>query len=158
MEWKGAKDMRIFFINSWAVIVKGLSAAGGFILGLYGEWDVLMTVLVCCMAVDYLLGVIVAVMGKSRKTENGGLSSDIGFKGLLRKGVIMMMVLLASLVDRAIGVDTNAFRTMACLFYIANEGLSVLENSALAGVPWPEKLKGALEQMKRRGEEKEIGD
>ena len=151
------KTMREFLQSAWADILKGLAAAGGFVLGLYGERDVLMTVLVCCMAVDYLLGLVVAVMGRSRKTENGGLSSEIGFKGLLRKGVILMMVLLASLVDRVLGAGSNAFRTMACLFYIANEGLSVIENSALAGVPWPEKLKNALEMMKSNKEEKEGG-
>ena len=149
--------MRIFLQNIWTNIVKSVAAAGGFVLGLYGKWDVLMTVLVCCMAVDYVLGIIVALMGKSPKTENGGLASDIGFKGLLKKAVIMMLVLLASLVDMAIGTGANSFRTMACLFYIANEGLSVIENSALAGVPWPEKLKNALEMMKTKDDVKENG-
>lgn len=135
----------------WSNVVKGVVAISGFIMGKLGEWDMLMSVLVCCMGIDYILGVIVAMIGKSGKTKGGGLSSNVGFKGILRKGVIMLMVLLASLVDVATGTDGNTFRTMACLFYITNEGISILENSALAGIPWPEKLKDALELMRNNG-------
>lgn len=150
--------MAQFFHDAWASVIKGAAAVGGFFIGLYGGWDVLMTVLIVCMGVDYIMGIVVAIMGNSTKTEGGGLSSNVGFKGILRKGVIMLMVLLASLVDKVIGGDGTAFRSMACLFYIANEGLSILENSALAGVPWPEKLKSALEQMKDKGAEKDTDD
>lgn len=143
-----------FFQNMWTSILSGLAAVGGFILGLYGEWDALMTVLVYCMAVDYLSGLLVAIMGRSKKTDGGGLDSKVGFKGLLRKVIIMLVVLLAALVDKAMGSGGSAFRSMACLFYIANEGLSILENTALAGVPWPDGIKNVLEQMKDKGVEK----
>lgn len=140
--------MKEFLVRSWAEIIKVCAAIGGFFSGLYGGWDLAMTVLVCCMAIDYISGLIVAAMGKSKKTEGGGLDSKIGLHGLLRKGMIMLIVLVAALLDKIIGSDGAMFRSAACWFYIANECLSILENSSLAGVPWPEALKKALEQMK----------
>lgn len=147
--------MQQIFRTTWDGLLKCFAATCGFILGMYGHWDTLMSVLVCCMGIDYVLGVIVAAMGKSIKTEGGGLSSNVGFRGILKKCIIMLLVLLASLVDMTVGAEGSAFRTMACLFYIANEGLSILENSALAGVPWPERLKGMLEQLRANGERKD---
>ena len=139
-----------FFTEARDVVIGLFSLAGGLLLSLLGDWDILLTVLVCCMGVDYVTGMIVAAMGKSPKTEHGGISSSVGFKGILKKVIIMLMVLLAALVDRVIGTNAHTFRTMACLFYISNEGLSALENSALAGVPWPARMKHALELMKNK--------
>ena len=99
------------------------------------------------MAADYLSGLAVAGMGKSTKTENGGLSSKVGWQGLLRKGMMMLVVLAAALLDNAMG-DAHIFRDAACWFYVANEGLSLLENMILVGVPFPQKLKDLLEQTK----------
>ena len=134
--------------HMWDKIVKWLCAAGGAVAGLLGEWDVTLTVLSVMMCVDYLSGVIVAACGRSPKTETGGLNSKIGFIGLAKKGFIMLMVLVAALLDRVIGTDGTMFRSMAVGYYIANEGLSVLENAALLGVPFPAKLKRALEALK----------
>lgn len=133
--------------RAWDTILKMLAAIGGAIAGAFGGWNVTMTVLVAAMAADYLSGLAVAGMGKSTKTENGGLSSKIGWQGLLRKGMMMLVVLVAALLDKAMG-DAHVFRDAACWFYIANEGLSLLENLALAGVPFPQQLKDLLEQTK----------
>ena len=141
--------------NTWASILKAAAAVGGFIYGLYGGGDTLLTVLLCCMSIDYILGVIVAVLGKSTKTESGGLNSKAGFAGLLKKGVILLAVLLAALLDLAIGAEAHAFRTMACMFYLSNEGISILENAALAGVPFPAAIKTALEQLTQKDEKEE---
>lgn len=89
-------------------------------------------------------------MGRSGKTDGGGLDSKVGWEGLLRKGMILLVVLVASLLDRVVGGEGWMFRNMACWFYIANEGLSILENSSLARVPWPEGIKKMLEQMKKK--------
>jgi len=132
----------------WDKIIKGLAAIGGAIAGLFGGWDMLLVVLVAMMAVDYVSGVLVAVMGKSQKTEYGGLSSKVGAYGLAKKGLMMLVVLVAALLDRAIGTQAAVFRDAACWFYIANEGLSLLENLSLAGVPFPEKLKEMLGQRR----------
>ncbi|MDL2318781.1 phage holin family protein [Eubacteriales bacterium OttesenSCG-928-A19] len=149
--------MSDFFANSWAGIVKGAAAVGGFFMGLLGEWDAMLTVLACVMVVDYIMGVLVAVMHKSIKTESGGLSSAVGFKGLLRKVVIMLLVLVGAALDMVLGTPGSVWRSMVCLFFIANEALSILENAALAGVPFPEGLKNMLEQMKEQNNNNETG-
>ena len=138
--------------HMWDKIVKWLCAAGGAVAGLLGEWDVTLTVLSVMMCVDYLSGVIVAACGRSPKTETGGLNSKIGFIGLAKKGFIMLMVLVAALLDRVIGTDGTMFRSMAVGYYIANEGLSVLENAALLGVPFPAKMRKALEILRDKGD------
>ena len=128
----------------WKGTIKGIAAAGGAVAGALGGWDALLRVLVWMMAADYASGVIVAVMGRSRKTDYGGLSSKVGAAGILRKGLMLMVVLAAALLDSAMG-DTNAMcRDAACWFYIANEGISLLENLSLVGVPFPEKIKALL--------------
>ncbi len=133
--------------RTWETILKWMAAAGGAVAGAFGGWTVTMTVLVAAMAADYLSGLTVAGMGKSTKTEGGGLSSKVGWQGLLRKGLMMLVVLIASTLDTAMG-DAHVFRDAACWFYIANEGLSLLENLAVAGVPFPQQLKDLLEQTK----------
>ena len=131
--------------------IRVLAAAGGAVAGALGGWDALLRVLVWMMAADYASGVIVAVMGRSRKTDYGGLSSKVGAAGILRKGLMLMVVLAAALLDSAMG-DTNAMcRDAACWFYIANEGLSLMENLGLMGVPFPEKLKLLLGQHLSEG-------
>ena len=139
--------MESFFDKS----VKLLAALGGAVAGALGGWDALLRVLVWMMAADYLSGVIVALMGRSRKTEYGGLSSKVGAAGILRKGLMLLVVLAGALLDSAMG-DSNAMcRDAACWFYIANEGLSLLENLGLMGVPFPQKLKILLGQQLNRG-------
>ena len=133
----------------WDKIVKGLAAAGGAVLGWVGGWNVMLTVLAVAMVVDYLTGLIVAACGKSQKTEGGGLSSKVGFVGLAKKGFILLIVLLATALDKAIGNQTMVFQMASAGYYIANEGLSVMENAALLGVPFPGGLKKALEELKQ---------
>ena len=138
---------------SWDKIVKVLAAVAGAVAGLFGEWNTMLTILVVMMTVDYISGWIVAWCGKSPKTEGGGLSSKVGFIGLARKGFIMLLVLVATLLDRAIG-DGSVFQSSLVLYYIANEGLSVLENAALLGVPFPEKMRRALETLREKEDER----
>ena len=133
---------------TWDKILKIIAGVAGAIAGLFGEWTTMLTILVVVMALDYISGWIVAWCGKSPKTENGGLSSKIGFIGIAKKGFIMLLVLLATLLDRAIGNDTYIFQSSLVLYYIANEGLSILENAALLGVVFPEKLRRALETIR----------
>ena len=128
----------------WDKIIKAAAFVGGAIGGIFGGWSMLLTVMTAMMGIDYISGVIVAVMGKSQKTVHGGLSSKAGAQGLARKGLMLMVVLVASLVDRAVGSGNSMCRDAVCWFYIANEGLSLLENMSLAGVPFPGKLKELL--------------
>ena len=118
-----------------------------------------MTILCVCMAVDNISGVIVGLCNKSLKTDSDGLSSKVGFAGLMKKAMILSVVLLATLVDKALGSETMVFQGAVTCFYIANEGLSVIENAALLGLPVPGIIKGALDSLKKKGEEeKEDGD
>ena len=144
------------FMGNWLdKIIKGAAAVGGFLAGLYGGWGGMLTVLLIVMVVDYLSGVAVAVMNKSLKTEGGGLNSKVGARGILKKGLIMLVVLLGATLDKALGGGQAMFRDMAVYFYIANEGLSILENMAVADLPLPEKFKDVLEQWKEKGNKTE---
>lgn len=128
----------------WRTVVKSVAAFGGAVAGALGGWDATLRVLIMLMAVDYISGVVVAMMGRSTKTDYGGISSKAGFAGLLKKGLMLMVVLVAALLDTVIG--SAMVRDAACWFYIANEGISILENMSLAGVPFPAKLKELLGQ------------
>lgn len=137
--------------NVWNKVIRWAAACVGAVAGALGGWDPLLKVLTAMMAADYISGVAVAVMGKSRKTTYGGLSSKVGAMGLARKGLMMVVVLTAALLDRAMGAQ-NVCRDASCWFYIANEGLSLLENMSLAGVPFPQRLKQLLGQQKDNAE------
>lgn len=126
----------------WRGFVKGAAALGGAVAGAMGGWDATLKVLVAMMVIDYASGLIVAFMGKSTKTDYGGLSSKVGAVGLAKKGLMLCVVLVAALLDTAMG--TAMCRDAACWFYIANEGISVLENLNLVGVPFPAKLRELL--------------
>lgn len=138
---------------TWDKILKMLAGVAGAVLGLFGEWNEMLTILVVMMALDYLTGWIVAWCGRSPKTEGGGLSSKVGFIGLAKKGLIILIVLVATLLDHAIGKGTVVFQSSMVLYYIANEGLSILENAALLGVQFPAKLQRALEAMREKEED-----
>ena len=140
----------VFYIM-WNRIVKSAAAISGAAAGLLGKWNIMLTVLVWFMAIDYITGLICAWRGKSPKTESGGVSSKAGFDGLLKKGIIMLVVLTATLLDRATGMENSLFQTAAAAYYIANEGISILENSALMGVPYPKAIRDALEEMSDPG-------
>lgn len=135
-------------VTVWDKVIRMLAAAGGAIAGAYGGASTVMYVLLALMAIDYVTGLLVAAMGKSGKTEGGGLDSKVGFNGIARKALMLLVVLLGAQVDMAMGGASAVFRDAACWFYIANEGLSVLENMSLAGVPFPVTLKALLEQTK----------
>lgn len=137
---------------TWDKIVKLIAGIGGAIAGLLGGWDMALKVLVICMIVDYLSGWVVAILGHSVKTESGHLDSRISYKGILKKCLIIFMVLMATLLDQALGTQGSVFRSMVTWFYIANEGLSILENMTLAGVPFPKAMKDILEQVREKND------
>ena len=114
---------------------------------LFGVWDIPLIVLVVFMVLDQLTGVI-------RGYVNKELSSDVGLKGIARKCVILIVLIVAVMLDRLLNTGSWMFRTMVAYFYIANEGISLLENCASLGAPIPEKLKHALIQLKE-GKKKE---
>ena len=128
---------------------KGVVAIVGTALTwLFGAWDTALMVLVCFMVLDYCTGVVRAFINKE-------VSSDIGLKGIARKAVILIVLIVAVLLDRLLNIGTWVFRTIVCYFYIANEGISLLENCSGLGLPVPESIQNALIQLKD-GEKKEL--
>lgn len=129
-----------------------LAVVGSAVSSAFGGWDGFLQILIAMMVCDYITGILVAgVWKRSGKTKNGALSSSVGFKGIVKKCMILMLVWLAVMMDNAMGV--HVARTAVCLFFIGNEGLSLLENIGLMGVPYPAFLKNALEHLKQRGDE-----
>lgn len=137
---------------TWEHITRALATVGGFVAGLYGGWTGTMTVLVIFMLADYFLGCACALTGKSDKTEGGHFLSSVAFVGLLKKATIMLVVLLAVQLDKAVGGTNVMFQSAATFFYIANEGISIIENCGLLGVPVPKTIKNALEALRDKGD------
>ena len=126
-------------------------AVGSFIASLFGGFDAAMVTLLIFMAVDYISGMIVAgVFKKSHKTKNGALESGAGWKGLCRKGMTLVIVLIAVRLDMVI--KTNYIRDMVCIAFIANETISIIENAGLMGVPVPAVITKAIEVLKEKSE------
>ncbi len=125
-------------------------AVGTGITWLLGSWDTALGVLILLMVLDYGTGLLRAYINKE-------VSSDIGLKGIARKAVIFVMLIVAVMLDRLLNTGTWVFRTLVAYFYIANEGISLLENCAGLGLPIPEKIKDALVQLKD-GEKKELNN
>lgn len=132
-------------------ILAAAAAIGTFVANELGGWDAAMQVLVALMAVDYVTGVLVAaVWHRSNKSATGALDSKAGFKGLLKKCMILLLVWIGVLLDNALGAAY--IRTAVILFFIGNEGLSLLENLGLMGVPFPAFLQRALEALRENGD------
>lgn len=136
-----------------------LAAIGGAIASFFVSMPPIVWILIAVMSIDYITGLITGAMGKSNKTENGYLESHAALKGLLKKALIILVVLLAALLDQAVstgaGIQFEAVMGATCLWFIASEGLSILENVALMGVPVPAILLRLLEVMRAKGDGKE---
>lgn len=117
-----------------------------FFTYIFGVWDLAMQVLIVFMTLDYGTGVLYAYL-------IGQLSSEVGFKGLVKKCMILVVVIIGVMLDRMLGNGTWMFRTLVCYFYIANEGISLLENVGNIGIPIPNKIRNALEQLNKDDEE-----
>ena len=132
-------------------ICTGIGIIGGFITSLFGGWDAGLTTLLLFMIIDYASGLIVAgIFHNSNKTESGTLESRAGWKGLCRKCMTLLFVLIAYRLDLAIGVDY--IRDAVIIGFIANELISIVENEGLMGIPLPAVIKNAIDILKRKGE------
>ena len=134
------------------MICTGIGIVGSTVAAAFGGWDAAMITLVSMMVIDYLTGVLVAgVFHNSPKTENGALESKAGWKGLCRKGMTLLIVLVAARLDIILGTDF--IRDAVIIGYIANETISIIENAGLMGVPIPEAIKKAIEVLQQKGSE-----
>ena len=142
-------------------ILEILAAVSGAVLSFFTGLPPIIWVLVAVMNLDYITGLMCGFMGKSPKTETGGLSSKTAFEGLLKKVLILVVVGLAALVDHAIavsaGIEMAAVTGACCLWFVASEGLSILENAAVMGVQIPKILMKALETVRKKGEDENMG-
>lgn len=133
------------------VICAIFGIVGGFIANAFGGWSAALTTLLIFMGVDYLSGLILAgVFHASPKSEDGTLESYAGWKGLVRKGMTLMIVLIGARLDLLIGV--NYIRDAMVIAFCVNELLSIIENMGLMGVPMPEILTNAIEMLKSKSE------
>ena len=128
-------------------ILSGMACVGAAIASLFGGWNGAMTTLVILMFIDYVTGIIVAgVFHNSPKCSGGALSSAVGFKGICRKFVILLIVVVACRVDLLL--DTNIIRDATCIGFCVNELVSITENAGLMGIPLPRKLVEAIEVLR----------
>ena len=130
----------------WSVIQFIFAAVGGWLGWFLGGCDGLLYALIAFVVVDYITGVMCAVVDKK-------LSSEVGFKGIFKKILIFLLVGIANLLDVNIIGNGSVLRTAAIFFYLSNEGVSLLENATYLGLPVPEKLKSVLQQLHDRAEE-----
>ena len=130
-------------------ICTGIGIAGSFIASFFGGWTASLTTLLIFMMIDYVSGLIVAgVFHNSPKTETGALESRAGFKGLIRKFMILLFVLIGYRLDVAVG--TTYIRDAVCIAFIANELLSIVENAGLMGIPIPAVITNAIDILKKK--------
>lgn len=129
----------------------GLGAIGSVISELFGGWTSAMTTLVIFMLIDYITGILVAaVFKKSNKTEDGGLESKAGWKGLIRKFSTLLIVLISIRLD--IIFNTTIISNCVVFTFLANELLSLLENVGLMGIPLPSVLTEVISVLNKKGE------
>lgn len=135
-------------------ICTGIGVVGGAIAAAFGGWDEALVTLIIFMVIDYLSGLIVAgVFHNSKKTETGTLESRAGWKGLCRKCVTLLFVLIAYRLDLAIGV--NYIRNAVIIGFMANELISIVENAGLMGIPLPTVIQNAIDILTKKAGEGE---
>lgn len=126
---------------------RGASVSLGAIVGFcFGEANGLLIALVFCMAVDYITGWIKAIYLRN-------LSSSVGFRGIFKKIMILVLVSLCHMIDVYVVGDKSVIMAAAAVFYIGNEGLSILENASAIGIPFPKQLESVLKQFKKDNDE-----
>jgi len=122
----------------------GITAIGGCLGWLLGGLDGFIYALLAFVIIDYVTGVMVAVLERK-------LSSEVGFRGIFKKVLILAMVGIGNIIDVQLIKNGSAIRTAVIFFYLSNEGISIIENTAKIGLPVPEKLKTFLEQINEEG-------
>ena len=130
------------------VLYSVIGAVGGFIAMAFGGWSEALITLIIFMSVDYITGLAVAgIFKKSKKSENGALESRAGFKGLCRKGVALMIVLVAVRLD--IIMHTTYIKDAVIIAFVANESISIIENAGLMGIPIPSVIAKAIDVLRK---------
>ena len=122
---------------------------GGALTALLGGWDLAIQTLLIFMAIDYITGLMIAgIFHKSPKTKSGSLSSLIGWKGLCRKGMVLLIVSVAVRLDMLVGTDF--IRDAVVIAYCTNEAISIIENAGIIGIPIPKPILNAIDTLKNK--------
>lgn len=133
------------------IFITIVGTVGSLVASFFGGWTESLTTLLIFMLIDYSTGLIVAgVFHKSQKTESGALESRAGFKGLCRKGAILLFVLIGYRLDLAVG--TTYIRDAVCIAFVANELISIVENAGLMGIPIPAVITKGIDILKSKAE------
>ena len=135
-----------------AAVYTAVGTVGSVIAYLLGGWETAIQTLVCFMLIDYVTGIMLAILNKSSKTETGGLSSKAGLRGILKKTGMLIVVIVANRLDILAGTDV--IRNGCIVILIANEGLSIIENLGVLGVPVPKILINFIEALKQQDDKK----
>lgn len=136
------------------IFCTAVGVVGSVITSLFGGWDVAMATLMVFMAIDYITGLLVAgVFHRSQKSSGGALESHAGWQGICRKGVSLLIVLVACRLDIVIG--SNFIRDAVVIAFIANETISIVENAGLMGVNIPAPIMSAIDVLRRKSETQE---
>lgn len=130
------------FINIFQVLV---TAVGGFFGWFIGGWDGLVYTLTAFVVIDYLTGLMLAVLDRK-------ISSEVGFRGIFKKVMIFVFVGIGHIIDFHVLKNGSAIRTAVIFFYLSNEGISIIENSARIGLPVPDKLQAVFAKLKEEDE------
>ena len=133
-------------MKTWQYIQAVFTALGGWLGWFLGGCDGLIYALIAFVVIDYITGLMCAVVNKQ-------LSSEIGFKGIFRKVLIFMLVGVGNIVDKQLIGSGSVIRTAVVFFYLSNEGISIIENAGILGLPIPQKLKDVLAQLKGKGDD-----
>ena len=137
------------------ILYSVIGAVGGFVAMAFGGWSEALITLIVFMAVDYVTGLAVAgIFKKSKKSENGALESRAGFKGLCRKGVALLIVLVAVRLD--IIMHTTYIKDAVIIAFVANESISIIENAGLMGVPVPSIIAKAIDVLRKDSEGQDV--
>ena len=132
----------------WIWIQAAIAAVGGWLGYFLGGWDGFIYALIAFVVIDYITGLMCAVLDKK-------LSSEVGFRGIFKKVLIFSLVAIGHIIDKSIIGDSSVIRTAVIFFYLSNEGVSILENAAHIGLPVPQKLKDILEQLHNRNDKED---
>ena len=141
----------IHLTETKAAVMTGAGVIGGMISQAFGGWDAALATLIAFMAIDYVTGLIVAgVFQASDKSETGALNSVACWQGLLKKGMTLVIVLVAARLDIVLG--TAFVRDAVVIAYVVNETISIIENAGLMGLPVPDVIMQAIEQLQGKGD------
>jgi len=132
----------------WNWIQVTFAAVGGWLGYFLGGWDGFLYALLTFVVIDYITGLMCAVLDKK-------LSSEVGFRGIFKKVLIFSLVAIGHIIDKNVIGDGSVIRTAVIFFYLSNEGISILENAVHIGLPVPQRLKDILEQLHNRSDKED---